>query len=89
MKYITSVKEELNIKHIIEAGSQNIEVVQLSKAEDYGNMKGEQVFLANGIKVSKDFRFCNNTSSYDYFHLAQAVLAIELVRFVINHINNT
>ena len=87
MKYVTSVKDGKDVKHVVEVNSQNVEVVQLSKAESYGNMKDEQVFLANGIKVSKDFRFYNDSSSYDYFHLAQVVLAIELTRFVIDHLN--
>lgn len=87
MKYITHVNQENDVKHIVEVDGKNVEVIQTHKPNDYGNRKGERAFLANGLKVSKDLHFNNSLQGgSDYIHLVQVVLAIELVRFVINHL---
>ena len=39
MKYITSVKDRDNVKHVVEVNGKNVEVVELGKPEDYGNKK--------------------------------------------------
>ena len=86
MKYITNVKDGRDIKHIVEVNGKNIEVIQSSESEKYGNRGGERVFIANYIKVAKDFSFINASGNSDFVDLARVVLAIELVRFVINHL---
>ena len=86
MKYITSVNDGKDIKHIVEVNGKNVEVVQAHERENYGNLQGEQTFITNEIKVSKDFRFRNASGNSDYVHLANVVFAIELVRFVANHL---
>ena len=84
MKYITNVMSGNDVKHIVEVDGKNVEVIQKKEPQSYGNRKGERAFLANGLKVTKDLHF--NEGSSDYIHLAQVVLAVELVRFVINHL---
>ncbi len=86
MKYITQVAQRDDIKHIIEVDGKNVEVVAIHAPESYGDKKGEQYYLANGVKVATDYTFLPQTS-YDYTHLAQVVFAIELVRFTVNHIS--
>ena len=84
MKYITNVNQENDVKHIVEVEGKNVEVIQKGDKVSYGNRSGEQVFLANGVTVAKDLTFY--TGGHDYTHLAKVVLAIELVRFVLNHL---
>lgn len=84
MKYITQVMQDKDVKHIVEVDGKNVEVIQESKIIGYGNKKGESVFFANGIKVSSDLNFQEGSSNF--LHLAQVVLAIELVRFVLEHL---
>ncbi len=86
MKYITQVMQGQNVKHIVEVDGKNVEVIQESGVVPYGNKKGESVFLANGINVSNDLNFQEGSSNY--IHLAQVVLAIELVRFVLEHLGS-
>lgn len=82
MKYITSVKNDNgDIKHVIEINSVNVFVVEPSKLEPYGNKSQERIFMANGLKVSLDLMVKSDSS--DFIHLAQIVLAVEQVRFVI------
>ena len=84
MKYITQVKDGSDIKHIVEVNGKNVEVIEIGKPESYGNKQGQSVFTAKGISVAKDFSF--NEGSSNYIHLSSVVLAIELVRFVVNHL---
>lgn len=84
MKYITKVMQDEDVKHIVEIDGKNVEVIQKNETIRYGNKSGQSVFLANSINVSHDLNF--NEDSSDYIHLAQVVLAIELVRFVLNHL---
>ena len=86
MKYITNVMSGNDVKHIVEVDGKNVEVIQTKEPQSYGNRKGELTFLANGLVVSKDLHFNNANSSSNFIHLAQVVLAVELVRFVINHL---
>jgi hypothetical protein len=86
MKYITQVRQDQDVKHIIEVDGKNVEVIQESGVVAYGNKKGESAFLVNGIKVSRDLNFHDGSSNY--IHLAQVVLAIELVRFVLDHLGS-
>ncbi len=86
MKYITQVMQDKDVKHIVEVDGKNVEVIQKKETIRYGNKQGESVFLANGINVSNDLNF--NEGSSNYIHLAQVVLAIELVRFVLNHLGS-
>lgn len=80
MKYITQVVEANNdIKHVVEVSGQNVFIIEGNKPEPYGNKQDEKVFFANGVKVSRDLMVASN----DFNHLAQLVLAVELVRFVI------
>ena len=85
MKYITNVKSGDDVKHIVEVEGENVEVIQKCEKVRYGNRKGEQPFLANGVNVTKDLHF-NSSNGNDFVHLAKVVLAIELVRFVLNHL---
>ena len=85
MKYITQVMDGNDTKHIVEVEGKNVEVIHLSKSESYGNKKDTFSFVAKGIKISSDLQF-KVDSSYDFTHLAQVVIAIELVRFVTNHL---
>lgn len=87
MKYITSVKDNDGIKHIVEAGGLNQAVLELTKSESYGNRSGEHTFLTNGVRVTKDFHVKNDDSGHDFMHLAKIVFAIELVRFVTIHLS--
>lgn len=83
MKYITSVKDNGNTKHIVEVSGKNIEVVEESSTpERYGNMTGCIPFTCNNVKVFPDLTFKCNSGS-DSVHLAQVVFAIEVVRFII------
>ena len=86
MKYITQVKDGSDIKHIVEVNGKNVEVIQSGEKERYGNRAGENYFIANYIKVAKDFSFISASGNSDFVDLARVVLAIELVRFVINHL---
>lgn len=86
MKYITQVMQDKDVKHIVEVEGKNVEVIQQSAVIPYGNKKGEARFLANGIYVSKDLKFNHGINTSDFIHFAQVMLAIELVRFVINHL---
>lgn len=82
MKYITSVIEaNKDIKHVIDINNVNVFVVEESKTEPYGNKKDQKTFAANGIKVSLDLMIKGNSS--DFIHLAQILLAVEQVRFVL------
>ena len=87
MKYITSVNDNSDIKHIVEANGSTHEVIEGGKPEQYGPKKGETTFLANGINVSRDLMITIPNSKFA--HLAQAVLGIELVRFVIESVPPT
>lgn len=83
MKYITSVKDNGDIKHIVEVSGENIEVIEgASRPELYGNKKGCIAFTCNSVKVFPDLTFKCDSGS-DSIHLAQVVFAIEVVRFII------
>tara|TARA_R110000824_G_scaffold139563_1_gene304729 strand:- start:10063 stop:10335 length:273 start_codon:yes stop_codon:yes gene_type:complete len=86
LKYITSVIDGRNIKHIVEVNGKNVEVVQVGELENYGNRKGNPYFSVNNINVSKDFNFRNANGNSDYSNLATVVYSIELVRFVDNYL---
>lgn len=92
MNYITSVKDSVGIKHIIQINGKdvwNVEVRQPEKVEPYGNKKGEHYFSINGIKVFADGSFMTESSS-NSFYLPNVVFAIEVVMFTMKHlgINN-
>lgn len=70
-----------DLQHVIEVNKANVFIIEKADPEQYGNKKGEYAFFANGVKVSSDLSICHNTS--DFIHLAQIVLSVELVRFVI------
>ena len=81
MKYITSVVEaNRDIKHVIEISGANVFVLERAASEPYGNKQGETVFVANNTKVSRDLCVCGGDY---YLHLAQIVMAVEQVRFVL------
>jgi hypothetical protein len=81
MKYITSVrnKDQKRTEHIIDCGSGNVTVLEID--ENLGNGMPGSYFSANGgIIVSK---YLSVNTNHQSLHLAQIVLAVEQVRFVI------
>lgn len=80
MKYITSVrnKSEKRTEHIIDCGSGNVTVFEIDKTGGNGMPSSE--FVVHGpIKLD---HYLNVETGYKSFHLAQIVLAVEQVRFV-------
>ena len=84
MKYITSVASEDGMKHIIDCGSGNVEVIRMKETERYGNKQGQQYFQVDLIKVFDDLTF--SYENHSSLHLAKVVLVIEKVRFVMQHL---
>lgn len=81
MKYITSVRNssQNRTEHIIDCGSGNVTVLEID--ERGANGMPDSSFIAAGIiKVDRFLNVCTNSQS---LHLAQIVLAVEQVRFVI------
>lgn len=84
MKYITSVAipDKKIIKHIIDCGKGNEEIIESLENESYGNQKGNNYFKPfYGLKVYQDFTFILSSSN-DSIHLAKLVVAIEKCRFI-------
>lgn len=82
MKYITSVTEMSgDIQHVVEVSGTNHFVVQKPTTEPYGEEQGKTLFSYGGFTISESFNAKYRTDKY--FHLAQIVFAIEIVRFVI------
>ena len=84
MQYITSVSDYDKLtKHIIEVNGKNVEVVYDQTAEQYGDKKGEYFYRYGRYKVYEDLSYvCTDSRS---IHLAEPVIAIELVRFLIGN----
>lgn len=84
MKYITSVDTGKGVKHIIDCGNGNEEVLENKDFEIYGNKQGLNFFTpCRDIRVFEDLTF--SISGNNSYHLALIVFCIEKVRFVIEH----
>ena len=81
MKYITKINETASIVHVIDCGSGNVQVKLSKTPEHYGAKKGEDFWIANDIKGFNDLTV-NCSNCVGGVHLAQIVLAIEQVKFV-------
>jgi len=90
MKYITSVKTDKGVKHIIDCGNGNEEIIQTKEVYQYGDKKGFPYFQPfYELKVFEDFTFMLSSSSHHSTHLAQIVVGIEKVKFIVEQLNTT
>ena len=80
MKYVTKITNKDSVVHVIDNGSGNVQVIHNTKPEEYGSKKGESTWLSNGVKIYNDLTV--SLDSYNGVHLAQIVLAVEQVKFV-------
>lgn len=81
MEYITDVRENGALKHIVRINGKNVEVVECDLG-GYSNSKQELAYHYENISVMKgDFKFFTRSSSYPV-HLSEVVIAIELAKFI-------
>jgi hypothetical protein len=87
MKYITNVQTDKGVKHIIDCGNGNEEILQPEGVYQYGDKKGLPFFQPfYELKVFKDFTFMFTSNSHRSTHLAQIVVGIEKVKFIVEHL---
>ena len=80
MKYITSVITPMGTKHIVEVNGVNHEALHSLKREEYSDKKGASFIQYSRVKVFEDFKFIVTGSNAA--HLAEVLMAIEIVRFI-------
>lgn len=80
MKYVTKIIQDNATVYVIDNGSGNVQVIHNKKPEEYGDKKGETTWLSNGVKIYNDLSV--SLDHYSGVHLAQIVLAVEQVKFV-------